>query len=331
MPTRGPNFREISRYFGRYVRLHHKMFGWLAVVTLPISLILGIVGWIETGGVVVRNAGIVVRLVTALLNILLQPWVSWPLAFLAALYLMWRHFADQREIAVLRAAMATADVSGDPARAQTRSHTADAVIASPYSARASYGEGTWWLMLERPNDEVAGYRVTVTDPMGGGGRKEFTQSGKTVIVRFPHDFEVFGLAQTRQPWGRYQVRWDVFELDRERTSSRHAGSVESAFVWSPVMMPRLTQDQAEILMWMVEAGADSYLFTSVMGPGPNHSLIDGMGGERFLSPSDLHELEAIGLVRSPREDWYEVTNAGRDVYEQLKNPPPEPNPPGFRP
>jgi hypothetical protein len=95
-------------------------------------------------------------------------------------------------------------------------------------------------------------------------------------------------------------------------------------------MATLTQEQAGILVWMVETEVDSYMFASVMGPGPNHSLIDGMGGERFLSPGDLHELEALGLVRSPRQDWYEVTNAGRDVYERLKNPPPEPPPVGFQ-
>jgi hypothetical protein len=64
-------------------------------------------------------------------------------------------------------------------------------------------------------------------------------------------------------------------------------------------MATLTQEQAGILVWMVETEVDSYMFASVMGPGPNHSLIDGMGGERFLSPGDLHELEALGLVRSP--------------------------------
>jgi hypothetical protein len=92
----------------------------------------------------------------------------------------------------------------------------------------------------------------------------------------------------------------------------------------------LTDEQISVLAWMVETGLDSYILASVHGPGPNHSLLDGTGGERFLTPGDLHELEALRLVRSPKAGTYEVTNAGRDIYEQWKNPPPERPAVGFQ-
>lgn len=50
-----------------------------------------------------------------------------------------------------------------------------------------------------------------------------------------------------------------------------------------------------------------------------------------MEASDLRELEAQGLLRRLSGSGYEVTNAGRIAYEQLKYPPPEPPPVGFQP
>src|SRR5687768_15823725 len=50
--------------------------------------------------------------------------------------------------------------------------------------------GRRWLQLSRPSDEVAWFRLTLVDPGGGGGRKEFAQPGDRVLVEFPgRDFD----------------------------------------------------------------------------------------------------------------------------------------------
>ncbi len=102
-----------------------------------------------------------------------------------------------------------------------------------YEATCKYNEGTWWLELKRQDSDAAGFRCTVTDPLGGGGRKEFAQAGTRIILRFPDDFEVFGLSGTKQPWGNYQVKWEVFLLTEDKKSASLDGEASCDFNWQP--------------------------------------------------------------------------------------------------
>jgi ribosomal protein S19E (S16A) len=89
----------------------------------------------------------------------------------------------------------------------------------------------------------------------------------------------------------------------------------------------LTDEQAAILAWMVESGSYGYAFETMLD---GSSRLGTRGGDRPVKASDVRELEAQGLIR-PAGKGYELTNAGRSVYRQLKSPRTEPPPVGFQP
>jgi hypothetical protein len=95
-----------------------------------------------------------------------------------------------------------------------------------------------------------------------------------------------------------------------------------------VMM--LTESQRDLLVRMIQSGEDSFVLVSTYGP--RDSLLAGPGGEGKdwdISASDLRELAHQGLIRQTTEQGYELTNEGRQVYQQLISPPPEPRRVGF--
>lgn len=92
-------------------------------------------------------------------------------------------------------------------------------------------------------------------------------------------------------------------------------------------MAYLTDEQAAILAWMVETGSDGYAFQMMLN---GSSRFGTQGGDRPVKASDVRELEAQGLIR-PAGKGYELTNAGRAVYQQLKSPRAEQPPVGFQP
>jgi hypothetical protein len=93
-------------------------------------------------------------------------------------------------------------------------------------------------------------------------------------------------------------------------------------------MAYLTEEQAALLAWMVEAGPGPFVFQAVYGD--TQTILGPGQQERELEPGDLRQLVDYGLIRQTTEHGYEVTNEGRETVEQLKNPP-EPPPVGFRP
>ncbi len=96
-------------------------------------------------------------------------------------------------------------------------------------------------------------------------------------------------------------------------------------------MARLTQAQAELLRWIVEAGNGEVLFIE-FGNAPENAVIIPGGPRRTASPTDCRELGAQGMIRHVREKLHEVTNEGRAAYEALTAPePPERPPVGFQP
>lgn len=98
-------------------------------------------------------------------------------------------------------------------------------VLDEYAAHNEYNEGTWWLMLDRTREDVAYFRCTVTDPLGGQGRKEFAQQGTRIVVRFPDDFLGAGLVEQQLPWGLYYVRWEVFLLRPDKSGHDLAGEL----------------------------------------------------------------------------------------------------------
>jgi hypothetical protein len=100
-------------------------------------------------------------------------------------------------------------------------------------------------------------------------------------------------------------------------------------------MATLTQPQTELLVWIVEQASGAILYTPTLGEGdsimPARPGPDSPGGDYPMNATDLRELEAQGLLRrGPGSSW-EVTNEGRIVYDELRNPPPERPPVGFAP
>jgi len=93
-------------------------------------------------------------------------------------------------------------------------------------------------------------------------------------------------------------------------------------------MSGLTRDQVNILVWLVESGADFLVLVEV-GNDPLDVL--KAGGETLQGhASDVRELAAQGLLREGTGTSYELTNEGRLAYEDLNSPPPEERPPiGF--
>jgi hypothetical protein len=91
-----------------------------------------------------------------------------------------------------------------------------------------------------------------------------------------------------------------------------------------------TEAQTELLVWIIESGSGEVVFVPT-GNTPEFILVIPDGPRQTASPTDFRELISQGLVRHVREQRYEVTNDGRVAYDQLRNPPPEPRPVGFRP
>jgi hypothetical protein len=90
----------------------------------------------------------------------------------------------------------------------------------------------------------------------------------------------------------------------------------------------LTQEQAEILVRIVQSGEDTVVFSE------GHGFATLIAGRLNLEvkPADLRELVAQGLIRFASGQVYDLTNAGRSAYVQLTSPPePERPPTGFRP
>lgn len=94
----------------------------------------------------------------------------------------------------------------------------------------------------------------------------------------------------------------------------------------------LTDEQVNLLMWMVESRADSFTFEMMYGDRQTIVAVGGSGGELELSPRDLNELVELRLVRRTTGHGYELTNDGLSAYRTLTTaPPPEQSPPGFHP
>jgi hypothetical protein len=77
---------------------------------------------------------------------------------------------------------------------------------------------------------------------------------------------------------------------------------------------------ANLVIWMVESGQDSFVLAGMFGP--HDSLLAGPGGEGKtldINGSDLRELAHLGLIRPTTGDGFDLTNDGRMVYERLVN------------
>jgi hypothetical protein len=91
-----------------------------------------------------------------------------------------------------------------------------------------WNEGIWWLMITCRKPGVVGVRITVTDDLGGATSHSFAQPGPVIEDMFPDEFDVSGMkAGRKQPWGRYEVRWEV-DLGGRR------GQTTKDFYWGPV-------------------------------------------------------------------------------------------------
>jgi hypothetical protein len=92
----------------------------------------------------------------------------------------------------------------------------------------------------------------------------------------------------------------------------------------------LTLDQVALLDWMVESAQDPYIILYEHGSdGP--TLVGSKSGNLDVSEADFSELVATGLVRDSGKGRYAVTNLGREIYDELHKPPPEPPQIGFAP
>ena len=82
---------------------------------------------------------------------------------------------------------------------------------------AVWNEGRWWLAIHpRGGHGVAGIRCKVIDEDGATATYEFAQKADQPIVDwFPNNFDVAGMKAGRtQPWGRYEVTWEVHQRGR---------------------------------------------------------------------------------------------------------------------
>jgi len=234
MPKRGINWRALGGAVGVYVSLHRHRFGWWAKVTIPVAVLLALIN-AKTGiEFAVRNRAWPIRVLAGIAGVSLSPWVHWPALLLAAGYLIWQHSRDTKRIAIAEAKLEVQDAAAGGAV------FAPTIVATTpgYISAATWNEGRWWLSLSRPTDEVGGFRVTIRDDLGGATRKSFAQAGRTIIVRFPEDFEPQGIAATKQPWGGYTVLWEDYRLvdDPEAPAGKRselAGQVTSQFTWHP--------------------------------------------------------------------------------------------------
>jgi hypothetical protein len=92
----------------------------------------------------------------------------------------------------------------------------------------------------------------------------------------------------------------------------------------------LTDKQIAVLVWMVETGPEPHLLLPrIHGPGGSLSLVGSGSANLDVSDADISELAALELIRAKGRNTCVVTNSGREVYDRLKNPPPERQPFGF--
>ena len=87
----------------------------------------------------------------------------------------------------------------------------------------------------------------------------------------------------------------------------------------------LTQGQVQLLAWIIQSGTGEVIVVP-LGNAPEDIAIIPNGPRQTINPADFRELVAQGLVRHVRDQMHEVTNAGRQAYEELSPPPPEPPP-----
>lgn len=93
----------------------------------------------------------------------------------------------------------------------------------------------------------------------------------------------------------------------------------------------LTQSQAELLKWIVESGSGEVIHVGI-GNAPKDIAIIPDGPRRDdVTPGDIRELVAQGLLRHVSGQLHEVTNEGRLMYQALTSPPPPGRQVGFQP
>jgi ribosomal protein S19E (S16A) len=92
----------------------------------------------------------------------------------------------------------------------------------------------------------------------------------------------------------------------------------------------LSEEQSALLIWMVRTGESSFIFEEMFGP--SQSITAGPGGgeekEREVNPSDVRELEHLGLIATTGHGL-RLTNLGKSMYEQLMAEPGKPRRVGF--
>jgi hypothetical protein len=96
-------------------------------------------------------------------------------------------------------------------------------------------------------------------------------------------------------------------------------------------MPFLTPTQIDLLFWMVESGTSSFVAEGTWHGVTIVKAVGGTGEVRDVEGSDFRELEAQELIRPTTGHGYDLTNLARVFYDELKHPPPERPPVGFRP
>lgn len=79
----------------------------------------------------------------------------------------------------------------------------------------------------------------------------------------------------------------------------------------------LTPEQVDLLAWIIESGSGEVLHTPTGNDPKDVAIIPG-GPREMINPADFRELEEQGLVRHVRDQMHEVTNEGRQTYEQLR-------------
>ena len=83
-------------------------------------------------------------------------------------------------------------------------------------------------------------------------------------------------------------------------------------------MSFLTQQQADLLVWMIHAGAAECVLVEV--DGPSDALVGSNNESNQVVGGDVRELAGLELLRRDGQRL-EVTNAGRQAYQQIQNPP----------
>jgi hypothetical protein len=95
-----------------------------------------------------------------------------------------------------------------------------------------WNEGRWWFRIRpRGIEGAASVRCKVIDEDDATAVHEFAQMGDDIIDPFPDMFDVAGMKAGRtQPWGRYEVTWEVFRRGKRK------GRATVAFEWHVVVL-----------------------------------------------------------------------------------------------